>query len=604
MDVATGVIATLRWAGNQTGYSTACASVLTYEGASCLTAPQGIAIDGEGNLFVSDGRSERIVELTAPQSSADAGMWTTSFAPVTAGTLPGQEANGSFSLGIGDGGAPLNGYVRSPAGLAIDATGNLYVADRGNDRVRIITGVAKGQAAKTPPVITSSISGTVGANGWYTSDVSVTWLVAYNGATPPTKTGCDATLIASDTTAQTFTCTATDEGGTTSKSVTIKRDATPPTAATLVSPFPNSSGWNRTPVAVHFTGTDATSGIASCTPDVSVTIDGESQSSSSGTCADSAGNVSTPVRATGINIDRTLPVATASAAPAPNSAGWNNTAVTVSFSGADDLSGVAANGCTTALTLSSDGASQTASGTCTDRAGNVSAAATVSGVNIDRTPPTAVAVASPPPNAYGWNSSTVTVSFAGTDNLSGSGISRCTDPIAISAGLQNQAASGTCIDRAGNTSAPATALVSIDNRYPVIAINVPVGGALYTVGTIVNASYTCSDEGSGLVSCDGQSAAGSPIDTATLGDKIFPITARDKADNVTSTSLSYRVVARGDVNGDNQVDQRDLTLINTSLNRPASGPYDIRDLNHDGIINALDARMLVTLCTYPGCATH
>jgi sugar lactone lactonase YvrE len=60
--------------------------------------------------------------------------------------------------------------------------------------------------------------------------------------------------------------------------------------------------------------------------------------------------------------------------------------------------------------------------------------------------------------------------------------------------------------------------------------------------------------------------------------------------------------ARGDVNGDGQVDKVDLGLIMEALNTPANGPNDPRDLNHDGVINLLDARILVTLCTYPGCA--
>ena len=60
--------------------------------------------------------------------------------------------------------------------------------------------------------------------------------------------------------------------------------------------------------------------------------------------------------------------------------------------------------------------------------------------------------------------------------------------------------------------------------------------------------------------------------------------------------------AKGDFNGDGQVDSKDVALITAALNKPASGPNDPRELNHDGIINALDARILVTLCTHPGCA--
>jgi len=57
----------------------------------------------------------------------------------------------------------------------------------------------------------------------------------------------------------------------------------------------------------------------------------------------------------------------------------------------------------------------------------------------------------------------------------------------------------------------------------------------------------------------------------------------------------------GDINLDGEVDKLDLAYITSALNTPASGPNDPRDLNHDGVINALDARILITLCTHPGC---
>jgi len=60
----------------------------------------------------------------------------------------------------------------------------------------------------------------------------------------------------------------------------------------------------------------------------------------------------------------------------------------------------------------------------------------------------------------------------------------------------------------------------------------------------------------------------------------------------------------GDLNGDGKVDLEDEAILQGAINTTAVGPNDARDLNHDGKINALDARILVTLCTYPRCATH
>src|SRR6266581_980572 len=58
-----------------------------------------------------------------------------------------------------------------------------------------------------------------------------------------------------------------------------------------------------------------------------------------GTCTDLAGN-SASTTVTGINIDLTAPVISGSRTPAPNGAGWNNTAVTTHYTCSDALSGV------------------------------------------------------------------------------------------------------------------------------------------------------------------------------------------------------------------------------------------------------------------------
>jgi hypothetical protein len=59
-----------------------------------------------------------------------------------------------------------------------------------------------------------------------------------------------------------------------------------------------------------------------------------------------------------------------------------------------------------------------------------------------------------------------------------------------------------------------------------------------------------------------------------------------------------------DVNGDGEIDVRDIDLITAVLNTPAAGPTDPRDANKDGVINALDARICVTKCTNAGCAIN
>lgn len=82
--------------------------------------------------------------------------------------------------------------------------------------------------------------------------------------------------------------------------------------------------------------------------------------------------------------DTTPPTITGSASPAANANGWNNKAVTVSFTCNDAASGIAT--CTAPQTLSGEGANQAVNGTATDKAGNT-ASAQVTGINLDLTAP-------------------------------------------------------------------------------------------------------------------------------------------------------------------------------------------------------------------------
>ena len=88
----------------------------------------------------------------------------------------------------------------------------------------------------SPPSITPNVTGTLGQNGWYTSDVSVSWTVD-EPESPSTlvKSGC-ATTITSDTSGTPLICQATSAGGSNSVSVTIKRDATAPTVSCNTAP--------------------------------------------------------------------------------------------------------------------------------------------------------------------------------------------------------------------------------------------------------------------------------------------------------------------------------------------------------------------------------
>jgi hypothetical protein len=114
----------------------------------------------------------------------------------------------------------------------------------------------------TPPVVTPSVSGTLGNNGWYTSDVAVSWTVTDGESAVSAMTGCGPTTVTGDTGGAGFTCSATSAGGTASASVSVTRDATAPSIA-----FTGNAGSYTVDqqVAITCSATDAMSGLAAST---------------------------------------------------------------------------------------------------------------------------------------------------------------------------------------------------------------------------------------------------------------------------------------------------------------------------------------------------
>jgi sugar lactone lactonase YvrE len=135
VSAATGVITTVAGNGNR-GYSGDGSAATSAE----LAAPYGIALDAAGNLYIADTDNCRIRKV-----SAETGTITT-----VAGIEGALYVCGVPSYG-GDGGVATSAELRFPAGVAVDAAGNLYIGDRGNNRVRkvdaatgLITTVAGG----------------------------------------------------------------------------------------------------------------------------------------------------------------------------------------------------------------------------------------------------------------------------------------------------------------------------------------------------------------------------------------------------------------------------------------------------------------------------
>ncbi|MDX6487241.1 MAG: hypothetical protein QOF43_2394, partial [Gaiellaceae bacterium] len=80
-----------------------------------------------------------------------------------------------------------------------------------------------------------------------------------------------------------------------------------------------------------------------------------------------------------------------------------------------------------------------------------------------------------------------------------------------------------------------------DTTLPTVTLTTPGQGASYARNAVVNASYSCADE-TALASCVGDVADGAAIDTATLGNHTFTVTATDAAGNVGTAAHDYVVV--------------------------------------------------------------
>src|SRR5262249_55188086 len=86
-----------------------------------LSSPKGIAIDADGNLYVADSGNNRVLRYQRP--TAQTGR-------ITPDVVLGQ-VNFTSAVSAAVSASSLNG----PTGLALDADGNLFVADAGNNRV-------------------------------------------------------------------------------------------------------------------------------------------------------------------------------------------------------------------------------------------------------------------------------------------------------------------------------------------------------------------------------------------------------------------------------------------------------------------------------------
>ncbi len=322
-------------------------------------------------------------------------------------------------------------------------------------------------ADTTAPVITPTVTGTLGNNGWYTGDVTVSWEVTDDESPITVTDGCQAATVTTDTTGRTFTCSATSSGGTATESVTIKRDATAPVVGVTGVADGASYPLGSVPTAGCAT-TDALSGVQAQAA-LSVTGGTNGVGTFTARCTgatDKAGNAGATASVTYqvYTVDNTPPVI----APIVNGTLGNNDwyigNVSVGWTVTDGESAITAqNGCDTA-TVATDTAGVTFTCSATSGGGTASKAVTV---KRDATPPT-VGVTGIADGASYPLGAVPTAGCATTDALSGVQAQATLSVTGGDAsGLGTFTASCTgALDNAGNAGATASATYTVTSAPP------------------------------------------------------------------------------------------------------------------------------------------
>src|SRR5271157_728226 len=426
------------------------------------------ATDRAGNSSASGTVSFRedtvppSLSLDIPSPNGSNG-WDSS--PVTVSASATDATSGVASVSINGGGRSLT--------ISSDGTHTITAVARDNaGNTSTSSGTVK--MDRTPPVFAPSLSGTLGAGGWYTSSVTVgagakdatsglaTVQVSLDGGTPYSG---NSVSVSGDGTHTVF-FDAQDVAGNspTSGILTVRVDTTPPVLTVHSPPVNGEGGWYRSsPQVVTASATDATSGLARLessldggtwqeasigdvaaqgtgtasaslspqatgsstvplAPLASVTVSGDQDHTLAFRAVDAAGLMTTT--SVNIRID-TIPPTLGVSVPSLNGLnGWYDTHIRVAPDCWDATSGIASQ------EISLDGQNWTGILTlpdgiydlhvrAVDHAGNP-ASAVLRTVKVDATPPVNALITPRPTGLNGWYSTLpITIKPAGSDATSG-----------------------------------------------------------------------------------------------------------------------------------------------------------------------------------------
>lgn len=193
-----GVVTTLAGLAGSTGTADGMGS------SARFSQPASLTVDAAGNIYVTDGTPNNTIRKITP-----AGLVTT-----LAGNSGG---NGSID------GTGTFARFSSPGGIAIDAAGNLYVADTGNSTIRKITSSAVVTTLAGTALASGSADGT-GAAALFNSPEGIA--VAANGTLYVTDSGNDTVRMASASPPPLIVTPPTDVAAVAGQTVTFSVAAT------------------------------------------------------------------------------------------------------------------------------------------------------------------------------------------------------------------------------------------------------------------------------------------------------------------------------------------------------------------------------------------
>jgi sugar lactone lactonase YvrE len=127
---SSGIVSTLAGSAGQPGTTDGTGS------AALFFDPQNLALDGNGNIYVVDGKADTVRKVVI----ATGAVTTLAGSPGLTGTSDGTGSGARFN---------------DPAGVGTDSNGNVYVADSGNNTIRMVT----------PAGVVTTLAGSAGSSG-------------------------------------------------------------------------------------------------------------------------------------------------------------------------------------------------------------------------------------------------------------------------------------------------------------------------------------------------------------------------------------------------------------------------------------------------------